>query len=830
MSASDFVNRLNLSRLMPRQDIEAFLENLPKSTKTEEARLAQAFVDAGLLTPWQAEQLRDGHVHLTRGTLGNQPKYVLLGVLGEGGMAVVYLAREEKTARNVALKVIKRSRTSDPAAIRRFEQEARLAANLTHRNFAHIYTFDYDGGEFYIAMQLVRGPNLQELVAKRGPLSIGQAVEIVRQTAQALDYAHADVGLIHRDLKPNNLMLADGEHVLIMDFGLATAGENAPKHIVSSITKTGDVMGTPIYMSPEQRHDTKHVDVRSDIYSLGLTFYYLLTGVHPVIVQDVSVPPRPLCEARPDVPATLEAIIQRMIEPDVRRRFQRHAEVLEALANWSRQPALTSIAIAPSRAADCHEVGDIRIDMVAVPSGPFLSGCTPEMADAVLAGLAISNLQNAKEQLVRHGSTERRLPAYRISKYAISNEQYFAFLIAANRPVPAAWRSGLPAAERKRPVTNVCLEDARAFAEHVGARLPDSLEWEKAARGSDGRIYPWGNEFDPNRCNCADAGAAGLADVDQFSSGDSPYGVRQATGNVWEWVDNPAQPEVRGGSFDATCRLFGATFVNVPAEPTVKRPDIGFRIVIAAEPTVDASLFLSREQVQQALQADLVRVPAGPALFGLSEAMIEDLIRRFELSAEDIQKLVGDGTRITDVPEFMVAQRCVTNQQYLAFVRETQHTPPKSWDRRITEGRVAPPEDWCRLPVCGLNRDDATVFCDWAGFRLPTNQEWEKAARGLDGRLYAWGNSFDPNRCNGAESGLGRPLAVDDLPGGRSPFGLFHASGNVFEWTADTVDGLGFVRGGAYGVRCAIYGLVAFCMHVQPDIALDAFGFRVAAR
>ena len=262
----------------------------------------------------------------------------LLELLGAGGMGEVWKARDPELDRLVAVKLLAPAPRGS-GYDERFRREARAAAAVAHPNVAQVYSAGVHEGRLYYVMELVRGRSLAELLAARGPLSSSHCVGWLREACAGLRAAQ-QAGIIHRDVKPSNLMVEDGGSGLLklVDFGLARRVETDV-----TLTRDGSVMGTPRYMSPEQAHGDE-LDHRSDIYSLGATFYHLLSGKPPfagrtameVLRQHVTSPLAPLRQRNPAVPAPLAAVVERMLLKEPAARFQSYDEVLAALDGSGR--------------------------------------------------------------------------------------------------------------------------------------------------------------------------------------------------------------------------------------------------------------------------------------------------------------------------------------------------------------------------------------------------------------------------------------------------------------------------------------------------------------
>jgi serine/threonine protein kinase len=268
--------------------------------------------------------------------LKGHPRYEPTRLLGSGGMGTVWLARHRLMGREVAVKVIRPEFVAKPGAAERFRRETQAAARLNHPNIVTAFDADNAGDTHLLAMEYVEGVTLADLVRQRGPLPVTEACDAVRQAALGLQHAF-ECGLIHRDLKPHNLIRTADGSVKILDFGLA--GLTDPGRDAGGLTAENVVLGTPDYIAPEQAEDARNADIRSDVYSLGCTLYHLLTGRVPFPGDSVlrkldahrTLRPEPIRNSRPEVPAELAAIVTKMMAKKPDDRFQSPGEVAAAM-------------------------------------------------------------------------------------------------------------------------------------------------------------------------------------------------------------------------------------------------------------------------------------------------------------------------------------------------------------------------------------------------------------------------------------------------------------------------------------------------------------------
>jgi serine/threonine protein kinase len=356
MDRQAFLANLRQSGLLTAEQLANAISSLPASAVSGR-QVAKALFERGVLTRFQAELLLAGR---TAGFLLGQ--YRILDQLGRGGMGRVFKAEHTTMHRIVALKVLANHLVKTEKAQQLFQREVRAAARLVHPNIVTAYDANQIDNRYYLVMEYVDGPNLDELVRERGPLPVNLACEFIRQAAAGLQYAH-EQGMVHRDIKPANLLVGragSGYIVKILDFGLARLHSRVqPDGKDSLLTHENAVMGTPDYLSPEQARNLSQVDIRSDLYSLGCTLYYLLSGQVPYpggttvekLVRHNTEEPRPVEQLRPGIPPTVAAIVRRLMAKSPAARFQTPAELAAALAPFASTGSGPAAAAAPAPAA-----------------------------------------------------------------------------------------------------------------------------------------------------------------------------------------------------------------------------------------------------------------------------------------------------------------------------------------------------------------------------------------------------------------------------------------------------------------------------------------------
>jgi serine/threonine-protein kinase len=588
-------------------------------------------------------------------------KYCLQQKVGEGGMGTVYKATHVQMEHTVAVKILHPHLASDSVAMERFRREARSAAQIRHPNAVAVTDFGItkDEGIAYLVMEFLEGQVLRERIERKGHLGYAEAFLVLDQTCAAVQAAHSK-GIIHRDLKPDNIWLVKSEaafeSVKVLDFGIAKLRAASDK---ANLTQKGMILGTPYYMSPEQGRG-EELDPRSDVYSLGIILYQMLTGQVPfkgdsamaVVVKHINEPPQPLRQLRADIPERVEHVALRAISKS-RESRQDSARTLAL----EFEAALSSSGI-PYRVS--------ATDWVESGSGGY----------ADFDG----GLRNAR---VATGDPTKRFGA--------TGEAHNDVTVSSSDDTTVAIGS-----VRQRRLASKTSGRADATVPAVGVATPTEV------------VLP--------------AGPDGSVKKRAAHKGIALYLVAAGILAV-----------VVGGIIAVITR----SRVNTETRGTQTR--------VTGTPV------------------NMVKVRGGTFKMGTDDAAIE----------------AGGPIHDVTVGDFYLDKFEVTSEDYQRFVAETHHEAPADW----LDGELDPHK--AKLPVVNVSWFDARAYADWAGKRLPTEDEWEYAARGKADRLYPWGNEWSSQCSNSLEDHSGQPVAVGSYQRGVSWCDVYDLAGNVAEWVAD---------------------------------------------
>ncbi len=440
--------------------------------------------------------------------------YRVLGPIGAGGMSSVFRAVHVESKHEVALKVLTRTLAKNSTLLQRFLREARSAETLEHPNIVAIYDRGIDSGRHYLVLEYLAGGDFHDYVMQRGPLSLAEAVTVVKSTADGLNYA-ANRGLIHRDVKPSNILRTPEGKIKIIDLGLALQQEFEDERV----TRDGTTVGTVDYMAPEQARDSRATSIQSDMYSLGCTFYYLLTGVPPFPGGDITDkltrhaknPPPDVRDLRPDLPGELSALLLKMMAKRPEERFASYDDLISAidwipLAGADRPPTVTLAPVYESDGAapQGYDLDATRIHKHAEPHGNGSADASFPLVS--MAELAAEDIPRAARDQPFAGSSVRDRSV--IERQALHTEEEVEESVGSELPdrvTPAPAGLKIPVMAFVIPGTVLCLAFAIlgiGLAQFMGSRggaEADALggegmiagaPFDRAAGGSGGGIAP----------------------------------------------------------------------------------------------------------------------------------------------------------------------------------------------------------------------------------------------------------------------------------------------------------------------------------------------------
>ena len=625
-----------------------------------EKKLGEILVDQGRLSSVEVasilnKQQRGKRVHRVGG-------FEVLSKIGRGAVGAVFKARQENMDRIVALKIVRPHATEDIEQVDRIRREACLTAKLNHPNIVQAIDWGESDGYYYFAMEYVAGETLHRLIIREGRIPEERVIDIGIQVCKALEYL-AQFEIVHRDIKPGNIVIGEGGVAKLCDFGLARFGKSS----VLGKELARIALGTPYYISPEQVEGLEDVDARSDIYSLGATLYRAVTGQVPfdgasraiIMSKHLFTPLTSPRLHNPDVSQSFADVLCKMMAKQRSKRYASAAQLRADLEELRRSSFPLYASVTPYRPISINGTGardvirpinqpkklrdfwklrsefvrmypdeDERLRFIHRLADAALPADTASAMKAAMLFLAERRWAEARRVLIDQGESEEGLEAvlakleallappgmvyvpagnfimglpeeegehaeelesFYIDENPVTNAQYARFVEATGHQPPCHWKNGrMPANERDHPVVNVTWYDAKAYAEWQGCALPTEAQWEKAARGVEGRIWPWGNFFSADRCNGTEAGIGKTSSVGKFLGGVSPFGCYDMAGNVAEWTASVYEEDeppyemrvIRGGSYaDDSQGVRCAARSGLLAAAAC--PNVGFRCVAA---------------------------------------------------------------------------------------------------------------------------------------------------------------------------------------------------------------------------------------------------------
>jgi formylglycine-generating enzyme required for sulfatase activity len=714
------------------------------------------------------------------------PRYTFHEELGAGGVGQVVAALDREVRRVVALKTLQQSVAHDPVVSARFVEEARITAQLEHPGIVPIYDVGAgpDGAPYY-TMRVVKKRSLRDVLAKpdvRKQWSTARLMNVMLQVCRALGYAHSR-GVLHRDIKPENILVGDHGEVYVADWGLAKLEDHSPISIHGEGStpppNTTDVGGTPGYMPPEVlQSNWDKVDHRADLFAVGVMLYEIVCGRHPfegrntaeITINTWEKTPKRPSEIAPSCPLLLEDLCLALLAKDPDRRPQSADEVAERIEEFLEgakekerraEEARSLCARAKEPVARYHQFEAERQRLVTQAAELLkpIKGWEPVERKRPAWGL---------EDLADKAEREQGLALAEAIECYTKALGYDANCIEAHEGLASLyWNRAQQAVEQRRPATQVYYE--ALVAEHDQGTYAELLRAEatlSVASAPQGAHVVAQRYFERDRL---------LVLAEERYLGLTP--IRES--------------RLPAGSYLLTLRAEGSRDVRYPI--LLRR---------GARHDVRVNLY-----AEQDIGSDFLYVPGGPVLLG-GDADAYDSLPAQEHAVED----------------FAIARFPVTYRQYCAYLDDLSSRSPELVERRAphdlrgSEGIVVvqgadgkwapyakliegearkrfPPEEghFWNVPVFFVDWFDARGYCRWLSetsgqaIRLPTEAEWEKAARGADGRFYPWGDRFDPTFCHMRES---RPYAQEPEPIGsfasdESPYGVRDMAGGVREWVGD---------------------------------------------
>jgi len=678
-------------------------------------------------------------------------KYRLLECVGEGGMGQVFRADDEVLKRTVAIKVILSHRGNLSVLEDRLRKEAMLASRLDHPNILHIYDLGTHDGLQYIVMQFVKGTDLKSAICRCKRLSVRRALDVTAQVGKALAHAHK-FNVIHRDIKSTNILLESSGRVVVADFGVA-------KSLDAGVSASSDkYVGTPAYSAPEQFVSSK-IDGRSDIYSLGIVLYEMLTGHLPVQAQTLYSMAKkirigdlePITSFNPDLPEELCDIVNKTLKTEPKERYQSGEDLVRSIEEYLRSYSEDPEQPEARRPSEEHRLmfTDSTITTPLLPdTSPTLSLERYRQALSLFeAGRyeeVLTFCTKALDEKMYYGDVLLLMADCYIAQRCFDKAKYTLEVALANGSQEARDRlSNLYRLRERISGVSMPVATPRQVSRVSAPAIPPAEQTVTAVREKVG--------------------------VTQASAPATPAGEQTAReGHSVPQVSAPAAPPAERPVQEEPER---------PAAPTKYMWGVVALVLVMLTAYLLWSAFQPRY---------------GPPP-NMSPPLVRDLGEMVYVSPGTVSLFDPTSGRVKEVslPGFMMDKYEVTNAQYKEFLDNTGLPPPPYWQNGTY------PAETENFPVVKVTWNDARKYAQWQGKRLPTEAEWQRAACGSDGRSWPWGEE-PPGAltANTRQSGLHRPVWVGQFPPDMSPFGAVDMVGNVAEWVERWVEDPGSAASG----------------------------------
>ncbi|HEX3557696.1 MAG TPA: bifunctional serine/threonine-protein kinase/formylglycine-generating enzyme family protein [Pyrinomonadaceae bacterium] len=729
-------------------------------------------------------------------------RYQLEKKIGQGGMGMVFKAHHVFIKTQHAIKIILPDLVgNDPSLTARFRQEAMASAAIRHPNTVSVTDYGIlDGTTPYLVMEFIEGSSLHDILIQEKRLAPARAVEIMLAVCAGVAAAHR-IGIVHRDLKPLNILiragLPPGEAVKVLDFGLAKikSGELLGSFVAA---QTQGMMGSPFYMAPEQWGD-EDIDVRADIYSLGIILYQMLAGDVPfkgksipsIMNMHLNAAPVPLSERSIEVPAALEQAVRHALEKDPAKRPQTVdefiAELRAALAGLDGDAGVmpgvgsTTVQVSPADLTGRHARAGAETGAHDEAPDSFKTiASTPD----ALGTHALEDDSPAP----RASDTARQQPAHTFDKLdANAPSRNAAPTDALTEPLTPITDTRREEAARAEALRRQAEEHERREAESRRQREAEESQRREAEERQRREIEErQRREAEERQRRETEGRAAALVAEQQAANAYAQSGphASQTPGFVTPPPRSRVLPFVLGGAVALVllaCLGVLALYVIKNTNGTNTNTNAGSpntNAMVNANAGANVNANSNAKQTVEPPRPGMVSLPGGT--FQVGRADVPPVSAKASQTYLQWVYSQWPAHAVTLKP-FAIGSTEVTNAEYAEFVKATGHAPPPSvWDG----DRPKPGEE--QLPVSNVSLDDARAFAAWRSqrdkvtYRLPTEEEWEFAARGGSARMFPWGDAWEDGRAN---LGTGAARPVGSFPQGNTPQGVSDMIGNVWEWT-----------------------------------------------